>query len=88
MGVPLYVICHFSLAAFTNFSLCLIFANLITMLPEATQLCSLPGLFSGANDRLWEGSRQGVLPRTSVASVLVPRVSRSQPPPLQETLQH
>ena len=31
MGVPLYVICHFSLAAFNNFSLSLIFANLITM---------------------------------------------------------
>ena len=31
MGVPLYVICHFSLAAFNNFSLSLIFATLITM---------------------------------------------------------
>ena len=31
MGVPLYVICCFSLAAFNNFSLSLIFANLITM---------------------------------------------------------
>ena len=31
MGVPLYVICHFSLAAFNNFSLFLIFAKLITM---------------------------------------------------------
>ena len=31
LGVPLYVICHFSLAAFSNFSLSLIFANLITM---------------------------------------------------------
>ena len=31
MGVPLYVICHFSLAAFNNFSLSLIFASLITM---------------------------------------------------------
>ena len=31
MGVPLYVICHFSLAAFHNFSLSLIFADLITM---------------------------------------------------------
>ena len=31
MGVPLYVIFHFSLAAFNNFSLSLIFANLITM---------------------------------------------------------
>ena len=30
MGVPLYVICHFSLAALNNFSLSLIFANLIT----------------------------------------------------------
>ena len=31
MGVPLYVICHFSLAAFNNFSLSLIYATLITM---------------------------------------------------------
>ena len=31
MGVPLYVICHFSLAAFNNFSLPLIFADLITV---------------------------------------------------------
>ena len=31
MGVPLYVICHFSLAAFNNFSFSLIFTNLITM---------------------------------------------------------
>ena len=30
MGVPLYVIRRFSLAAFNNFSLSLIFANLIT----------------------------------------------------------
>ena len=31
MEVPLYVICHFSPTAFNNFSLSLIFANLITM---------------------------------------------------------
>ena len=31
MGVPLYVICHFSLVAFNNFSLSLSFVNLITM---------------------------------------------------------
>ena len=31
MGVSLYVICHFSLVAFNNFSLSLIFVNLITM---------------------------------------------------------
>ena len=31
MGVPLYIICRFSLAAFNNFSLSLIFANFITM---------------------------------------------------------
>ena len=30
MGVPLYVICHFSLVAFNNFSLSLIFVSLIT----------------------------------------------------------
>ena len=45
-------------------------------------------LFGGANDRLWEGSCRGLLPRTSAASVLVPMVSHSHPPPLQETLQH
>ena len=31
MGVPLYVICHFSVVAFSNFSLSLIFASLISM---------------------------------------------------------
>ena len=31
MGVPLYVICHFSLVAFNNFSLSLTYVNLITM---------------------------------------------------------
>ena len=31
MGVPLYVICHFSLFAFNNFSLSLIFVSLITV---------------------------------------------------------
>ena len=45
-------------------------------------------LFGGVNGRLQEGSCQGVLPRTSAASVLVPVVSHSCPPPLQETLQH
>ena len=45
-------------------------------------------LFGGANGRLWEGSLPGVLPRTSAASVPVPTVSHSHPPPLQETLQH
>ena len=64
--------------------------SLLVVWPEATQHWSLPGLFGGANDRLWEGSCQGVLPRTSAASVLVPKVSHSPPPPppLQETLQH
>ena len=33
---------------------------------------AFPGLFGGANGGLWEGSHQGVLPRTSAASVLVP----------------
>ena len=42
--------------------------SLLVVLPEATQHWSLPGLFGGANDLLWEGSRQGVLPRTSAAS--------------------
>ena len=31
MGVPLYIICHFSLVAFNNFPLSLIFVNLIIM---------------------------------------------------------
>ena len=62
--------------------------SLLVVWPEATQHWSLPGLFGGANDRLWEGSCQGVLPRTSAASVLVPTVKQSHPPPLQETLQH
>ena len=54
--------------------------SLLVVWPEATQHWSLPGLFGGANDRLWEGSCQGVLPRTSAASVLVPMVSHSHPP--------
>ena len=63
--------------------------SLLVVWPEATQHWSLPGLFCGANGRLWEGSRQGVLPRTSAVSVLVPTVSHSStPPPLQETIQH
>ena len=41
----------------------------------------------GANGGLWKGTRQGVLPRTSAASVLAPAVSHSHPPPLQETCQ-
>ena len=45
-------------------------------------------LFGGANGRLWEGSRQGVLPRSYVASVLVLMVRHSHPLPLHETLQH
>ena len=45
-------------------------------------------LFSVANGRLWDGSHQGVLPRTSDSRVLVPAVSHSCPPSLQETLQH
>ena len=45
-------------------------------------------LFGGANGGLRQGSRQGVLPRTSAVSVLVPMVSHSHPLPLQETLQH
>ena len=52
-----------------------------------TQHWSLPGLFGGANGRLWEDLHQGVLPRTA-ASVLVLTVSHSHPLPLQETLQH
>ena len=62
--------------------------SLLVVWPEATQHWSLPGLFGGANGRVWEGSCQGVLPRTSAASVLVLTVTHSHPPPLQETLQH
>ena len=62
--------------------------SLLVVLPEATQHWSLPGLFGGANGGLWEGSRQGVLPRTSAASVLVLLVRQSHPLPVQETLQH
>ena len=59
--------------------------SLLVVLPEATQHWSLPRLFGGVNGRLWEGSRQGALPRTSTASVPVPTVKQSHPPPLQET---
>ena len=62
--------------------------SLLVVWPEATQHWSLPRLFGGANGRLWVGSCQGVLPRTSAASVLVLTVRQKYPPPLQETLQH
>ena len=62
--------------------------SLLVVWPEATQHWSLPGLFAGANGRLWEGSSQGVFPRTSAASVLVLIVRHSHPLPLQETLQY
>ena len=39
MGVPLYIICRLSLAALNNFSLSLIFANLITMCLDVFLLC-------------------------------------------------
>ncbi len=52
--------------------------SLLVVLPEAIQHWSLPVLFGGVNGRLWEGSRQGELPRTSAASVLIPTVK--QPP--------
>ena len=53
--------------------------SLLVVWPEATQHWSLPGLFGGANGVLWDGSRHGVLPRTSAASVLVPSVSHCHP---------
>ena len=53
--------------------------SLLVVWPEGTQHWSLPWLFGGANGRLWEGSRQGVLPRTSAASVLVLMVRHSHP---------
>ena len=44
MGVPLYVICCFSLLVFNNFSLSLIFVNLIIMCLGVFLLgCILPG---------------------------------------------
>ena len=58
------------------------------VLPGATQHWSLPVLFGGVNGRLWEGSRQGELPRTSAASVLIPTVKQSHHLPRQETPQH
>ena len=62
--------------------------SLLVVWPEVTEHWSLPRLFCRANGRLWEGSRQGVLPRTSAASVFVLTVSHSHPLPVQETLQH
>ena len=62
--------------------------SLLVVWSEATPHWSLPRLFGGANYRLWEGSCQGVLPRTSAASVLVLTVRHSHLRPLQETLQH
>ena len=51
--------------------------SLLVVWLEATQHWSLPGLFGGANGGLWECSPQGVLPRTSAVSVLLPMVSHS-----------
>ena len=62
--------------------------SLLVVWPEVTQHWSLQWLFGGANGGLWVGSHQGVLPRTSAASVLVLMVRHSHPLPLQETLQH
>ena len=47
-----------------------------------------PSLPVGADDSLWEGWHQWETPRTAAASVFVPSVRHSHPPPLQETLQH
>ena len=55
--------------------------SLLVVWPEATQHWSLSRLFAAVNGVLWEGSRQGVLPRTSAASVLVLMVRQSRPPP-------
>ena len=46
--------------------------SLLVVLPEATQHWSLPGLFGGANDRLWGGSCQGVLPELLLPVSLSP----------------
>ena len=54
--------------------------SLLVVWPEVTQHWSVAGLFGGANGGLWECSRQGVLPRTSAASVLVLTVRQSHPP--------
>ena len=45
-------------------------------------------LFGVSNGGLQEGSCQGVLPRTSAASVLVPSVSHSHPPAFTYSLSH
>ena len=45
IGVPLYVICHFSLVAFNNFSLPLIFVNLITMCLSDVSFCVSPWVY-------------------------------------------
>ena len=59
--------------------------SLLVVWPEATQHWSLPGLFGGANGGLWEGSRQGVPPRTSAARKYLPELpcphGEAQPPP-------
>ena len=62
--------------------------SLLVVWPEVSQHWILAMLFGGANGGLWEGSCQGVLSRTSAASVLVLMVRHSHPLPLQETLQH
>ena len=54
--------------------------SLLVVWPEVTQHWSLLWPFGGANGGLWEGSRQGVFPTTSAASVLVLSVSHSHPP--------
>ena len=61
--------------------------SLLVLWPEVTEH-EPTRFFGGADCGLWEGSRQGVLPRTSAASALVLTVSHSHPPPPQETLQH
>ena len=50
---------------------------LFGLMGPSTEACRL---FGGANGGLQESSHQGVLPRTSAASVLIPMVSHSSPP--------
>ena len=53
MGVPLYVICHFSLVAFNILSLSLTFVSLITM---CVSHCVPPGIYPA-----WDSALSGLV---------------------------
>ena len=54
--------------------------TLLVVWPEATQNWSLPGLFGGANGRLWEGSRQRSTSQNFCCQCPCPH-GEPQPPP-------